>query len=39
MKQLNKYETPEVVIVKISEEDVITTSLGDSLIIPIGEDW
>ena len=37
MTQFNKYETPEIVIVELSKEDLITTSIGDSGVIEI--DW
>lgn len=37
MKQLNNYETPEIIIVELDKEDLITTSIGDSGIVEI--DW
>ena len=37
MKQINKYESPEIVVIKLEESDVIATSAGD---LPVtGEDW
>lgn len=37
MKQLNNYETPEIVILELSKEDLITTSIGDTGVIE--SDW
>lgn len=37
MKQFNNYETPEIVILELNKEDLITTSIGDSGVIEI--DW
>lgn len=37
MKQFNNYETPEIVILELNKEDLITTSIGDSGVVEI--DW
>lgn len=37
MKKLNNYEAPEIIIMELSEKDLITTSIGDSGIVEI--DW
>ena len=36
MKQLNIYEAPEVLILELDEEDIITTSVGDGGATNIG---
>ena len=37
MKKLNNYEAPEIVILELSKEDLITTSIGDSGVVEF--DW
>ena len=37
MRQFNSYEAPEIVIMELSEKDLITTSIGDSGVVEI--DW
>ena len=36
MKQLNIYEAPEVLILELDEEDIITTSVGDGGATNVG---
>lgn len=35
MEQLNRYESPEIVILELDKEDLITTSIGDTPVL----DW
>ena len=35
MEKLNKYESPEIVILELENEDLITTSIGDTPVV----DW
>ena len=37
MKKLNNYESPEITIVELGQEDMIATSIGDTNIPDI--DW
>jgi hypothetical protein len=38
VKQFNKYEAPEVLIIELEAEDVIVTSVGDGGSVDIGGD-
>ena len=37
MEKMNKYETPDIVILELNKDDVIVASIGDSGVVEI--DW
>ena len=40
MKQLNIYESPEILILELEKKDIIATSIGDGSGVEVGgEDW
>ena len=39
VKKLNNYETPEIIILELNKNDLITTSIGDSGVVEIGDEW
>ena len=38
MEKLNNYIAPEIVLIELEQNDVISTSIGDTEVIP-GEGW